>query len=140
MTKNAPTVAKAACKSCPYRADVPAGIWAAEEYTKLPTYDGEILDQVVKGGTALFLCHQQTGKLCSGWVGCHGPDNLLALRVHPVDPEVFEFEGSIPLFKSGAEAAIHGLSGIQHPDAKARRTIDSLVRKQERRELSRAKS
>jgi hypothetical protein len=60
------TVAKAPCKSCPYRRDVPSGIWHSSEYDKLPQYDGEIVDQLMKGGQALFDCHQRDGNLCAG--------------------------------------------------------------------------
>ena len=31
--------AKSPCGSCPYRQDVPSGVWAASEYEKLPAYD-----------------------------------------------------------------------------------------------------
>lgn len=41
------------CASCPYRRDVPSGIWAAEEYAKLPAYDADTPFQPPH----LFLCH-----------------------------------------------------------------------------------
>lgn len=125
---------KVPCKSCPYRKDVPSGVWAAEEYDKLPSYDGEIVEQLMKGGTALFLCHQQNNALCSGWLGCHGPENLVALRLHHehVRPEVFEYESPIPLFSSGVEAAEHGKRDIDNKSDRADRVVNSLLKKRNR--------
>lgn len=133
------TVAKAPCKSCPYRKDVPSGVWSADEYVKLPTYDGNMAEQGMTGGAPRFDCHQQDGKLCAGWVGCHGADNLLSLRLISlysetleIDPEVWNYKSPVPLFKSGAEAAAHGRKAIKRPGVRARRTIDQLVRKHRR--------
>ena len=124
-------VAKAPCKSCPYRQDVPSGVWHAEEYDKLPLYDGEIVEQVMKGGTALFICHQDDGCLCAGWLATHGTDNLVALRLHGglVTEDVWTYESPVPVFSSGAEAAAHGKAEIEEPGEKAQRTITRLVRK-----------
>lgn len=123
-------IAKAPCKSCPYRCDVPSGVWAAEEYDKLPAYDGEIIDQFRQGGEALFLCHQRDGQLCAGWVATHGAGNLLALRLHgsKVDDTVWSYETSTPTFSSGREACDHGKREIDAPSEPARRTIGRLVR------------
>lgn len=118
-----PRPAKAPCKSCPYRQDAPAGMWDASEYEKLPRYDGETFEQL-EGATALFFCHQQDGHLCAGWVACHDPDELLALRLHPVDPATFSYQSPVPLFASGAEAAAHGMSGIDEPDARSRAMVE----------------
>lgn len=126
---NLPRPGKAPCGTCPYRRDVPAGVWSAEEYAKLPKYDGETGDQIMNGGIGLFFCHQQDGKLCAGWVGCHDTRHLAALRLHPVAPETYRYRSRVPLFSSGAEAAAHGLSGIKAPDARARRAIVKLLRK-----------
>ncbi|QIG76168.1 hypothetical protein EVC24_147 [Rhizobium phage RHph_I4] len=121
----------APCKSCPYRKDVPSGIWSEEEYEKLPSFDGEIVDQFVNGGTALFLCHQRNNALCSGWLGCHGTDNLIALRLHShaVDESVWGYETDVPLFSSGKEAAEHGMKDIDAPSDAANRTMHRLLRK-----------
>lgn len=124
-----PGCAKAPCGSCPYRRDVPAGVWSADEYAKLPRYDGETFEQLKAGAMGLFFCHQQDGKLCAGWVGCHDMHHALAVRLHPVDPMVFDYESPVPLFASGAEAAAHGLSGVDNPDASARALIAKLDRK-----------
>jgi hypothetical protein len=124
-----PRPAKSPCKSCPYRKDVPSGIWAPEEYVKLLSYDGEIMDQMMQGGHALFMCHQNDGCLCAGWVGTHGAEELVALRLHPVAPETFEFVSPVPLFASGAEAAAHGMRDIENPGTKAQKVMDRLLRK-----------
>ena len=54
------------CASCPYRKDVPSGIWEQSEYDKLPKYDGETWEQA----GALFMCHLRDGCLCGGWLAC----------------------------------------------------------------------
>lgn len=130
MTKKPHHALKAPCKSCPYRKDVPSGIWAPEEYEKLPSFDGEIVEQLMKDGTALFLCHQQNNSLCSGWLGCHGPENLLAMRLHHehVEPETFDYTTDVPLFSSGAEAAEHGMKDIEQPGEKAEKTMQRLMK------------
>lgn len=127
-------VEKAPCKSCPYRKDVPSGVWAENEYVKLRDFDGEIIEQVMNGGTALFLCHQKDGNLCAGWLACHGSDNLLALRLHAdkVDQSIWGYETDVPVFSSGAEAAAHGMADIEAPSEKAIRIMDQLTRKFER--------
>lgn len=124
----------APCKSCPYRCDVPSGVWDASEYEKLRSYDGEIIDQLQNGGTALFDCHQQNGALCSGWLATHGSHSLLALRLHGhrVDPSVWDYETDVPVFQSGREACEHGLRDIDQPGEKAGRVIKRLIAKQER--------
>lgn len=126
---------KEPCKTCPYRKDVPSGVWAENEYEKLPGYDGEIIDQLQNGGTGLFLCHQQNNALCSGWLGCHGPENLLALRLHSnhVEPDVFGYSAKTPLFSSGKEAAEHGLRDIDEPSDKAHKAMEKLIEKRARK-------
>lgn len=121
--------AKAPCKSCPYRRDVPSGVWAASEYRKLPDYDGEIIDQLTNGATMLFDCHQRDGHLCAGWVGTHGPHELLALRLHghEVDPSVWSYESPVSLFASGREACDHGMREIDKVGDRARSTIGRLL-------------
>jgi hypothetical protein len=131
------TCAQAPCRSCPYRRDVPSGLWAASEYDKLPAYDGDIAEQVVKEAGGLFFCHQQDGRLCAGWIGCHGAGNLLAVRLAGfyldgkarLDDALWTYESPVPLFASGAQARAHGLRAIRRPGPKARRTIDRLQRK-----------
>jgi hypothetical protein len=121
------------CGSCPYRLDVPSGVWAEEEYAKLPEYDRETGHQPARA----FLCHQQDGRLCAGWVGCHDMTHSLGLRLlafsgaltdDDVD-EVLDYQTDVPLFTSGAEAAEHGLLELRQPSEKAARTIQRLSRK-----------
>jgi len=126
--------AKAPCKSCPYRTDVPSGVWAAHEYTKLPHYDGTIMKQLKSGkATAAFMCHQNDGKLCAGWVGCHGATNLLALRLSDnVHTSVWRYQSPVPLFKSGKEESAHGKRDIRRPGERARNMVVRLMKKQAR--------
>jgi hypothetical protein len=131
---------KRPCPSCPYRKDVPSGIWEGTEYAKLPDYDGDMPEQIEKGAIGVFMCHQQNGCLCGGWLLTHGPENLLALRLYrmpgsePLDPAIFDYDGDgVKCFASGAEAAAHGIRDIENPGTKARKKIDGLVRKQNRR-------
>jgi hypothetical protein len=135
--------AKAPCSSCPYRKDVPSGIWAAEEYDKLPAYDGEMWEQVFKAAIPRFDCHQNDGNLCAGWVGAHGPANLLSLRLLDLegrlDPSVMDYVSPVPLWASGAEASAHGKRSIPRPGKNARHMIDRLVRKRERKKSNRRK-
>lgn len=126
------TPPKEPCGSCPYRKDVPAGIWTEDEYQKLPPYDRETWAQP----RALFMCHQNDGCLCGGWVACHG-NELLALRIAgflgTVDPAISDYHPKADLFASGQEACDHGIAGIEDPDAAARRKIEGLMRQRARR-------
>ena len=131
MTDSLPRPAKSPCGTCPYRPDVPAGIWHESEYEKLPTYDGETGEQVEKGAFGLFFCHQSDGHLCAGWVACHDTDHLLALRLHRVHPSTFTYKSPVPVFASGAEAAEHGLAGIENPSPAALRSIEKLQRRRQ---------
>lgn len=124
--------AKNPCGSCPYRKDVEPGIWAESEYEKLPGFDNPSESYTV------FLCHQQNGKFCAGWVGVHDMDNMLGLRLAAalgmVTPETFEtvldYTTEVPLHASGQAAADHGRSGIPEPSQKARKTIHKLLDQQ----------
>lgn len=126
MSGGLPCPSKAPCGTCPYRRDVPAGIWDASEYAKLPAYDGGTIDQLMNGGTSLFMCHQNDGHLCAGWVACHDTSHLLALRMNEVHPDTFDYVSPVPVFASGADAARHGLSGVAAPRVDARRAIAKL--------------
>lgn len=125
------------CRSCPYRRDVPSGIWDASEYDKLPRYDEPTYDQPL----ALWQCHQTdrdhpASHLCAGWVGCHG-DQLLALRLGLVAGEIspdtyraaITYQSPTPLFDSGAQAAAHGRKHINRPNRLARRLITRILRR-----------
>jgi hypothetical protein len=121
------------CESCPYRRDVPSGVWAAEEYDKLPAWDRDTAYQP----QGLFLCHQQNGRVCAGWVGCHGGDELLGLRFAAANGSMsaediaatLDYCSPVPLFRSGAEAAEHGKARIETPGAGARRAIAKVSRR-----------
>lgn len=138
MSKHGP--AKRPCGSCPYRRDVPSGLWAVDEYEKLPRFDEADLTSGQPLGA--FFCHQQNGRLCAGWVGCHDMDNSIGLRmalsrglINVDDYEAaIDYESPVPLFSSGAEAAAHGMRDIRSPSPSARRAIDNLTRKRERKE------
>jgi hypothetical protein len=130
------TVRKCPCSTCPYRRDVPSGIWEASEYDKLPAYDGDTADQILARATALFHCHTQPGNLCAGWVGCHDMTASFAVRFNAadVDPAVFDYVSPVPLFASGAEAAEHGKHDLPAPGARAQRKIDQLLRQRDESE------
>lgn len=129
--KASPKPSKVPCGTCPYRMDVPSGVWAESEYLKLPEYDKSLLEQAQSGTTQLFYCHQNDGSLCAGWCGTHDMQQNLAVRVHPVDPSVFSYESPIPLFSSGAEACEHGVRDIDCVSPEARRAIEKLERQRE---------
>ncbi|MFE1797725.1 DUF6283 family protein [Streptomyces sp. NPDC059517] len=125
------------CESCPYRRDVPAGVWASEEYAKLQRYDADTPDQP----TGLFQCHQADAdsavrRVCAGWAGCHEGEELLALRLALIDGRiddatyraVVEYASPVFLFPSGSDAAAHGEAGIDAPDEKARHLINKITR------------
>lgn len=121
------------CGSCPYRQDVPSGIWHPSEYAKLPPYDGATGEQP----PGLFACHQQDGRLCAGWVGCHDMDNSLAVRLgasmgtlSPDDVQaLLDYSTDVPLWESGTEAAEHGMAEVGEPSWEARRKVERLLRK-----------
>lgn len=124
--KNAPPKAHSVpCGSCPYRRDVPSGIWEQEEYDKLLDYDGETWEQSIKA----FWCHQYDGTLCSGWLACHIPNQLLALRLPGTcDPSVFDYKTDVPVFASGAEAREHGMRDINNPGPAALKMVAGLMK------------
>lgn len=122
--------AKNPCGSCPYRRDVPSGVWEREEYAKLPSFDRPTFEQP----PSVFLCHQQDGRVCSGWAGCHDMTESLGVRMGVVTgfltaeeaEAIVDHEAGVPLFDSGAEAAAHGMADMDAPGERARRVIDKL--------------
>ncbi|MFF7115448.1 DUF6283 family protein [Streptomyces albogriseolus] len=125
------------CASCPYRTDVPSGVWSEADYDKLPRYDGPTWTQP----PTLFICHQHSEdddrpRVCGGWAGCHDGDHLMALRVALAQDKITletaeairDYTSPIPLFASGAEAAAHGKRDIRNPGPDARRVMDKIVR------------
>lgn len=123
------TCAKSPCISCPYRRDVPSGVWSAEEYEKLPAYDGSIAEQLMNGAMAAFFCHQNNGKLCAGWLGTHKTRNLLALRMRNITNDVANYESPVPVFSTGKEACAHGKRQIKRPSKEARAMVAQIQEK-----------
>lgn len=123
------------CATCPYRRGVPSGIWAPEEYAKLPRYDGDVPEQVVAGATRVFYCHQQDGHVCVGWLGHREPTDLLAVRMAlargDLDPSCVDYATTVPLFPTGRDAAAHGLLHVDHPDERAHQAMLKLLRGRE---------
>lgn len=101
-------ITRSPCVSCPYRRDVPSGIWASEEYDKIVPYDNATWLQPPR----VFMCHQADGCLCRGWLDVHGGE-LLGLR----------------LGCAKAEAAKHGRRSIKRPGRKAREMVSKIERK-----------
>ncbi len=120
------------CEFCPYRRDVPSGVWSHNEYEKLREYDAPTGEQPF----GAFACHAQTDQLCHGWAVCHtsrgNEYDLLALRLAGVTEVP---EAAVPLFASGNDAADHGQYDIDDPDPDAQRAVDKLVRHYPRLEL-----
>ena len=129
--------APAPCGSCPYRLDTPAGVWSADEYDKLPDYDDETAYQP----PSVFLCHQQDGRVCAGWAGCHDMDESMGLRFaiacDQMTPETAEavrqYVSPVPLHPDGATAAEFGKGEIETPSPRAIQLVQKLDRKQKRR-------
>lgn len=106
-------------------------------YAKLPEYDRETGYQP----PSVFMCHQQDGHLCAGWVGCHDMVESLGVRIgaatgqlSPDDLDaILKYESPVELFATGQEAAEHGLAAISNPPVASIRMIQRLERKQNRR-------
>lgn len=123
------------CASCPYRKDVPSGIWAESEYDKLPKYDGDIPEQAMNApeSVKLFSCHQTDGHLCSGWVANTGdPADKLAIRLGLssglLDPSIIDYTTDTALFATGAEAAEHGKRDIENPNITQHKAVQKIKR------------
>jgi len=124
-------IRKEACSSCPYRCDVPSGIWAAETYDMLRPYDKPTGEQPF----AVFACHATPTKLCHGWAVTHSGRGhefeLLALRLHGLGPQDVPQSDQI-FFGSGNEAADHGCRDLSEPSSEAQEAVDKLLRRHER--------
>jgi hypothetical protein len=140
MANDEPLLAKNPCGSCPYRQDAPSGLWHSSEYGKLPQYDLPTVEQP----TALFSCHQQDGRLCAGWAGCHDMGQTLAVRVAVISgrlegdelDELLDYSTDVPLFESGTQAALHGMRDLAEPSPKARKAMDKLTRRAQLRQAN----
>lgn len=121
------------CGSCPYRCDTPSGVWDDSEYEKLPRFDGETWAQ----DPSVFLCHQQDGRLCAGWVAVHDMAESFGLRVAVLSGLVSEetmnacidYTTDVPLYGSGQEAYEAGIRGVDMPTSKAIKIIEKIERK-----------
>ncbi|WP_276614048.1 DUF6283 family protein [Streptomyces sp. A0642] len=125
------------CASCPYRQDVPSGVWSEEEYAKLPAFDGPTYAQPAR----LFVCHQhdrgeERARVCAGWAGCHDMGESLGVRVALASGRITEetaealvdYVSPVPLFASGAEAAAHGMREVEAPGVEAAEAIGKIRR------------
>jgi Family of unknown function (DUF6283) len=123
------------CSACPYRRDVPSGVWAHHEYEKLRDYDLPTGDQPF----STFMCHVTPDAMCGGWVRVHmnrGSEyELLALRLVGVPEEGIDYirrdlpPFRVALFDSGNDAADHGQRDIEHPTPESTATAQRLMRK-----------
>jgi hypothetical protein len=126
------------CTACPYRRDVPSGVWSAVEYDKLADYDKPTAEQPMQ----YFGCHATPEFICHGWAVVHGRQDheheLVSLRlaaslgVYDMDTEI-PAEG-VPLFSSGTEAAEHGKRDILNPSPEAKEVSARLASKYKRLE------
>ncbi|MFG1858941.1 DUF6283 family protein [Actinomadura geliboluensis] len=124
--------ARRPCDTCPYRRDVPSGIWDPSEYAKLPRYDRPTIEQ----SEAVWRCHTSPVRVCAGWAGCHDGDELMALRIAVLlgamtaetAEAVRDYTSPVPLFASGAQAAAHGLRDADAPGPQARAAIAMIQR------------
>jgi len=108
-------------------------VWAADEYDRLPKWDGDIFEQACARAVNAFSCHSTPSLLCAGWVGHRDrPDDLLAVRLgisgSRIDPSVLDYRTAVPLFESGAAAAEHGRREVADPGDAAREAIRKIVR------------
>ena len=115
------------CTSCPYRKDVPSGIWDEGEYDKLAGYDEE---EMWMQPSATFGCHQADGSVCRGWLHCHGTD-LLTVRLHWKEEygEILDAGPGVELFGSAGEAIEHGMADIDNPGPEAEKMMAAIQRK-----------
>lgn len=132
-------VNKNPCTTCPYRKDVPSGVWAQEEYEKLRDYDRE--DE--RMALATFLCHQSTvagrNMACKGWVMVHRES--VAVRVACAKGQLdyrtcFE-ETDVELYESGNAAADAGERQIKRPGREAQAAMFKLKLQRQRKRRGR---
>jgi hypothetical protein len=112
------------CLACPYRKDVPSGIWAQHEYDKLREYDEPTMDQPMSA----FSCHATPERICNGWAVVHNNRGheyeLIALRVIGVTEEA---TSDVALYASGNEAADYGERDIEDPSEEAKDHVQRLM-------------
>jgi hypothetical protein len=126
-----PLPAAAPCGSCPYRVDVPSGVWHPSEYVKLPQFDQPTALQPI----GLFLCHQVDGRICAGWAGCHDMAESLGVRIALLDGRLtpdqadalYTYTTTTELHPSGRAAADHGMAETGNPSPAARRAASKIL-------------
>ena len=123
-------VPKKACDTCPYLRETPAGIWSAEEYEKLPTFDHDHEGMPV---FATFLCHQtnatKVDTVCRGWLSTHG-DSIgarMAIMRKEIDPEDIPPAVEPEYYATGREACDAGLAGLEEPGDEAQVKMSKLL-------------
>lgn len=117
------------CPTCPYRRDVPSGVWAEQEYVRLKEFDDQ-------RKISAFLCHNggsdpKTNRtLCRGWVEVHNQNWGVRLALCQVEwNDANSKPTKVPLYKSGAQAMKAGLRKLNQPSREARAICDKLARK-----------
>ncbi|PUB32492.1 hypothetical protein C8K30_1011018 [Promicromonospora sp. AC04] len=127
-----PLPARSPCGSCPYRRDAPVGLWHPEEAAILSEYDAETWEQPGK----LFLCHQENGRICSGWASCHPMEHNLGARMALMTghltsdqyDELLSYRTDADLFESGRQAADHVQAADPSPETiELRRKLDAKL-------------
>ena len=124
-----PDVRAKPCLACPYRLDVPSGVWSWSEYEKLRAYDNITPEQPFEA----FSCHATPDQICNGWAVCHtsrgNEHDLLSMRIigYPAIPPA-----KVPLHPSGNAAADFGQRDIEDPSDEAMEVVDKLMQRHER--------
>lgn len=122
----ADTIRSQPCSACPYRLDVPSGVWDPREYEKLRDYDRPTGDQPF----APFGCHATPEHYCHGWAVVHtsrgNAFDLLALRLLGIEDIP---QAGVPLFDSGNDAADWGQRDADDPSPAAHEVVARLMRK-----------
>jgi hypothetical protein len=121
------------CGSCPYRQDAPSGLWHISHYMMLPLFDLESVGQPAN----VFGCHQNNGHLCSGWVATHDMEESISMRIavqagiitEETLDACLDYETSVPLFESGAEACLHGIRDYENPSKRTKKMADKMTKK-----------
>lgn len=125
-------VERSPCTSCPYRKDVPSGVWHFDEYEKLREYD-------TNEAVGTFLCHHTLDMsmetVCRGWLTVHQESVAVRLAILTGAVTVEEVYAEVPekLYATGNEAADFGQKKIEQPSRKARTVISRLMRNKKRR-------
>ena len=127
-------VAPRGCSTCPYRRDVPPGIWEREEYEKLRMFDRDVSRmEDPTPALAIFLCHQtpMTGveTLCRGWLSTHRDSVAVRLGVtmNKIDPDLIPDEEESLYYSSGTEACEAGIAHVDDPPPEAVRASSKLL-------------